>query len=132
MMTKYTDSHNALEVRQDIPIAFSSEKYELDMENKTYYCKWCNCNLILQDEGTREYMCAHCNATEFPELDQSDVRSSHDLEVPDTANPTEKDLAISYSPEPSLDKPPIELPGTFKALQNKGLRITNFREEIPQ
>jgi hypothetical protein len=40
-------------------------------------------------------------------------------------------VSIGIIPDVSIKKAP-EIKGTFKALKQKGLKITNFKEDIPQ
>ena len=46
---------------------------------------------------------------EYPESSQSDIRSSHELEVPDTTDPNDKELAVSYAPYVTIDNPRFNL-----------------------
>jgi hypothetical protein len=76
------------------------------------------------NEKTGEYLCLHDNISHFPEL--QDVRSKSRLVTPD--GPVEQPC-VSYTPELRIGKPEVEIKGTFKALQQKGIKIKDYREE---
>ena len=128
-MTKYFEGQNKIErLRQqkaDLPIAISGEEYTKP-EKPRYYCNNCNYNLVKISEN--EWFCNHCKSSVFPTSEE--VRSKSRLSVPTGRN---TDSLISYSPEPDdLTRKPVEPQGAFKALRDRGIKITSYKEESPK
>jgi hypothetical protein len=100
-------------------------------DRPVYLCSWCNCTLSkLQDAGKNNttYFCTRC-AIEF-DPESENLRKESKLVVPDrniepaaSTTPGNPDISIHHAPE---------LKGAFKALQQKGIKITNYKEDIPK
>ena len=93
-----------------------------------YLCNKCDgpLNKISDDE----WHCDQCRITTIPSVE--DVRTAQDIEVPQ--GPAQETL-VSTVPTGyeniKIHREP-ELKGSFKALRDKGIRITNYKEENPK
>jgi hypothetical protein len=110
-------------------VIISSEYYEDD--GPSYICSICNRTLNrLSDAGgnNQTYYCRFCNVEFDPESEN--VRRESKLSVPDRN--IEPAVATTPGiPDISIRKEP-EIKGGLKALQQKGLKITNYKEDIPR
>jgi hypothetical protein len=110
-------------------VIISSEYYEDD--RPSYICSICNRTLNrLSDAGgnNQTYYCRFCNVEFDPESEN--VRRESKLSVPDRN--IEPAVATTPGiPDISIRKEP-EIKGGLKALQQKGLKITNYKEDIPR
>jgi hypothetical protein len=110
-------------------VIISSEYYEDD--RASYICSICNRTLNrLSDAGgnNQTYYCRFCNVEFDPESEN--VRRESKLSVPDRN--IEPAVATTPGiPDISIRKEP-EIKGGLKALQQKGLKITNYKEDIPR
>jgi hypothetical protein len=110
-------------------VIISSEYYEDD--RPSYICSICNRTLNrLSDAGgnNQTYYCRFCNVEFDPESEN--VRRESKLSVPDRN--IEPAVATTPGiPDISIRKEP-EIKGGLKALQQKGLKITNYKENIPR
>ena len=110
-------------------VIISSEYYEDD--RLSYICSICNRILNrLSDAGgnNQTYYCRFCNVEFDPESEN--VRRESKLSVPDRN--IEPAVATTPGiPDISIRKEP-EIKGGLKALQQKGLKITNYKEDIPR
>jgi hypothetical protein len=108
-------------------VIISSEYYEDD--RPSYICSICNRTLNrLSDAGgnNQTYYCRFCNVEFDPESEN--VRRESKLSVPDRN--IEPAVATTPGiPDISIRKEP-EIKGGLKALQQKGLKITNYKEDI--
>jgi hypothetical protein len=123
-MTKYYDNNNKWRRDKDTPI--SVRNYEHD-EPKTYYCNNCNrtLNKPIDSSGQNtSYYCNNCSIEVIPSL--TEVRSASKLVTPE--GPIESP-SISYPPDLTIGKTPVEPKGVFAEMKKKGIKITNYREE---
>lgn len=119
-MTKYYN--NKPDPNADIPIAISDEYTKPDNDNTQYVCSYCQCNLIkMSEEG--EYYCNRCSISQYPDVE--DVRSKSRISTPLGLN---LEPCLSYLPDPNLQDNNPEIEGAFKALQDKGIKITRYEE----
>ena len=117
----------------DDKIVISSEYYEND--RPSYICSICNRTLSrLSDTGGNNstYWCRHCSV-EFNPAEEN-VRRESKLSVPDR----NIEPAVATTPgteylskQIEIRKEP-EIKGGLKALQQKGLKITSYKEDIPK
>jgi hypothetical protein len=114
----------------DDKIIISSEYYE-NVRPSSYICSICNRTLSrLSDAGgnNQTYYCRFCNVEFDPESEN--VRRESKLSVPDRN--IEPAVATTPGiPDISIRKEP-EIKGGLKALQQKGLKITDYKENIPR
>jgi hypothetical protein len=114
----------------DDKIIISSEYYE-NVRPSSYICSICNRTLSrLSDAGgnNQTYYCRFCNVEFDPESEN--VRRESKLSVPDRN--IEPAVATTPGiPDISIRKEP-EIKGGLKALQQKGLKITDYKEDIPR
>jgi hypothetical protein len=113
-------------IKTDTPVTIASSSYEISNEERIYYCN-CNRRLDIMNKAEGEYFCTHCSISYYPEHQQ--VRSSSRLVAHEGPN---ENPCVSYSPEPTIDKPPIEVKGGLKVLKDKGIKITNYSENEGQ
>jgi hypothetical protein len=114
----------------DDKIIISSEYYE-NVRPSSYICSICNRTLSrLSDAGgnNQTYYCRFCNVEFDPESEN--VRRESKLSVPNRN--IEPAVATTPGiPDISIRKEP-EIKGGLKALQQKGLKITDYKEDIPR
>ena len=114
---------------RDDKVIISSEYFE--DTRPSYICSICNQTLIrLTDAGMNNtsFWCRNCTVEFNPE--EENVRRESKISVPDRNQET----LVSNTPgipDISIRKEP-ELSPTFKALQQKGLRIKDYHEDIPK
>lgn len=122
-MTKYYEEQNKIErMRQqkaDLPIAINAEHAKED--KKRYYCNYCQYNLV--KISAQEYFCNHCKTSAFPNIEQ--LRSKSKITTPIRLN---MEPCLSYAPEPNISKPEVEIKGGLKALKDRGIKITSYKE----
>ena len=97
-------------------------------ERPSFICSICNRTLSRLTDGggnNSTYWCRNCSVEFDPELEN--VRRESKISVPDrnqetlaATTPGIPDISIHHTPEPK---------GAFKALQQKGIKITNYKEE---
>jgi hypothetical protein len=119
-MTKYYNNKQNLDA--DSPIAISEEYSKPDNHGIEYVCNYCHFNLTKMSENG-EYYCNRCSISQYPDVE--DVRSKSKITTPIGMN---LEPALSYLPDPNLKEANPEVKGTFKALQDKGIRITKYEE----
>jgi DNA-directed RNA polymerase subunit RPC12/RpoP len=120
----YSDKHK---FKQDKDTPISVRDYTNDDEDKTYYCNNCQRNLskLIDSSGQNpSYYCNHCSIEIIPSL--TEVRSKSKWDVPE--GPIEHP-SVSYPPEPTIGRTPVEPKGTFKMLRDRGMKIKNYKEE---
>jgi hypothetical protein len=114
--------------KKDDKVVISSEFYKND--RPSYLCSWCNCTLSkLQDAGQHNitYFCTRC-AIEFdPEYEN--LRKESKLVVPGNSEPAVTSIQTNMADEVEIRHTP-EIKGSFKALRDKGLKITNYKEDV--
>jgi hypothetical protein len=114
---------------KDDKVIISSEYFE--DTRPSFICSICNQTLIrLTDSSLQNtaFWCRNCSVEFNPE--EENVRRESKLSVPDR----NIEPAVSTTPgipDISIRKEP-ELSPTFKALQQKGLRIKDYKEDIPK
>jgi hypothetical protein len=89
-----------------------------------FYCDSChrNLNKLIDKSGENiSYYCNNCNVETFP---TEQIRSKSRLSTPD--GPIEEP-GVSYAPEIGLRKKK-EVKGGLRAMQEKGYKITNYKE----
>jgi hypothetical protein len=97
-------------------------------QDKKYICNSCNFVLTVKIDDKTWY-CNRCQIEVMPEI--QDLRTDEDISVPQGPN---TETLISTTPNPSyqgIRKGP-KLECSFKALKDKGLKITNYREDKPK
>jgi hypothetical protein len=112
--------------KKDDKVIISSEYFTND--RPSYICSFCSQTLIkLSDAAGNNNMwwCRNCSVQWDPE--EENLRKESKITVPDR-NIEPAVATTSGIPDISIHHTP-ELKGAFKALQEKGLRITDYREE---
>jgi hypothetical protein len=113
----------------DEKVIISSEYFTND--RPSYICSICNRTLSrLSDAGGNNstYFCTNCSVTY--DIDIENVRRESKLSVP---NRNEETLVAQTPgiPDVSIRHTP-EIKGGLKALQEKGIKITDYKEDIPR
>ena len=112
----------------DLPIAISGEKFE-GAETPELICPSC-WYITKQRYGVdHEYTCNHCGHISNPA--QEELRTKSKLSV---RGSRDKESRVAYPKDPNEDffnKDNIEPQGAFKALQDRGLKITTYSEIGP-
>jgi hypothetical protein len=104
------------------------EEYDVP-EITTFICNYCNRDLIKLSDSSGNNVSWYCNHCSIPfEPENESIRHKQKLEVPDrnvepaiATTPGIPDIRIHHEPEPK---------GAFKALQQKGLKITDYKEDV--
>jgi hypothetical protein len=81
----------------------------------------CQCSLIKMSED--EYYFNRCSVSQYPDIES--VRSKSRLSTPIGLN---LEPCLSYLPDGNPTPKDIEPEGAFKALQDKGIKITSYDE----
>jgi hypothetical protein len=114
-------------------IIISSEQYSGE-DRPTYYCDTCHCVLARLSDSNNQNESYYCNKCSIDYPDTTNIRQQLKVTVPDRNTETQvsnapgqdylnKRVEIHHEPEPK---------GAFKALQQKGIKITNYKEDIPR
>src|SRR5262245_51081908 len=126
-MTKYHDKHFS-SFKNDMAIVGEEEIKQIENKgNNNFICEFCRCTLIkiIDSSGQNpSYYCSHCGITKY---DIVDLRSESYIETSD--GPVE-DPSLSYAPEPRLKRKRKEIKGGLKALQDKGIHISSYKEGV--
>jgi hypothetical protein len=126
-MTIYHDKNRRGSEPADTPIVAS---YNNNNESKEYVCSYCNRTMIkLQDRNSANisYFCNACNIqTNVEETDNLRTRSR--LQMPEGVNTNP--YASTKFPEPTVGKSPPPVRGSFAELQRRGIKITNYKDEV--
>jgi DNA-directed RNA polymerase subunit RPC12/RpoP len=113
----------------DDKVIVSSEYF--DDTTPSYICSICNQTLIRLTDSSMQntaFWCRNCSVEFDPESEN--VRRESKLSVPNRN--IEPAVATTPGiPDISIRKDP-EIKGGLKALQQKGLKITNYKEDIPR
>lgn len=108
----------------DTPIPISEEYTRPDNDKTQYVCSYCQCNLAKINE--EEWYCNRCSLFQYPNIES--VRSKSRISTPIGLN---MEPLVSYTEDPDArffkDKTP-EPKGGFKALKDRGIRITSYKE----
>lgn len=126
-MTKYYDNRNYgyRYTERDTPIVASGDYEQMD-SRKEHYCPYCQLKLsrLMDSSGQNPSLyCSKC-IIEYP--DKSEVKSKSHLSTPQKSN--NENPAVAYPPEPGLRRKKNEPRGTFKLLQDRGEKISNYHE----
>lgn len=117
----------------DYKVTISSEYYGND--RPSYICSICSQTLVrLTDAGmnNQTYWCRNCSVEYDPAAEN--IRRESKISVPDR---NEETLVSTTPGQEYLNKQievkhEQEIKGSFKELQKKGLKITNYEEHIPK
>ena len=118
---------------KDDNVIISSEQYTGE-ERPTYSCNTCHCSLVRLSDRNNQNESWYCNRCSIEYPDATNIRHQLKISVPDRNPETlvsttpgqdylNKSVEINHTPEPK---------GTFKVLQQKGIKITNYKEDIPR
>jgi hypothetical protein len=125
-LTKYYSDSHKYEPRDDLPISVTN--YENIDNRADRWCPYCRCRLmrILDYSGRNpNWYCSRCSINYD---NPSDTKSQSYLGIPAKSN--DSSPAVSYPPEPSIGKQPVEPKGGFAALKARGLKIINYKEGV--
>jgi hypothetical protein len=103
-------------------------------EQPSYICDNCHCSLVRLSDRNNQNESYYCNRCSIEYPDATNIRHQLKISVPDRSTETlvsttpgqdylNKSVEINHTPEPK---------GTFKVLQQKGIKITNYKEDIPR
>jgi hypothetical protein len=124
-LTKYYQNKNRFEKYNDTPISLPN--YEQIESRNERYCPYCQIKLsrLLDSSGLNpSWYCSKC-VIDYP--DKSETKSESYLSTPRKSN--NENPAVSYAPEPTIGKKPIEYKGGFSQLAKQGRRITYYHDE---
>jgi uncharacterized Zn ribbon protein len=113
---------------KDDKVVISSEYYTNEIK-PSFLCSFCNQTLVrLTDSSLQNtsFWCRQCSFEWNPE--DENLRRESKITVPDRSI----EPAVSTTPgipDISIHKEP-ELKGSFKALKDRGLKITNYKEDV--
>lgn len=116
---------------KDEKVIISSEYFQND--RPSYICDICNQTLVrLTDAGmnNQTYWCRHCSVEWDPT--KQNIRRESKLSVPDrNIEPSVTSINFDYNQNVAIRHEP-DIKGAFKELKNRGLKITNYKEDIPK
>ena len=118
---------------KDDNIIISSEQYSGE-DRPIYYCDNCHCTLVRLSDSNNQNESYYCNRCSIDYLDTANIRQQLKVTVPDRNTET----LVSTTPgQDYLNKrveirKEQEIKGGLKALQQKGIKITNYKEDIPK
>jgi hypothetical protein len=128
-MTKYhNDNEKNRLIKDDTPISIAEEtiSYDYDYNKREYFCKHCSRKLFRLTDSSGKNQSYYCNFCSIEFDLGAELRSKSKLTVPDGVN---REAFVSTKfPEYTVGKEPVEYKGAFKALQQKGIKITNYKE----
>ena len=110
----------------------SSEYFQDD--RPSYICNICNQGPLIRltDAGMNNtsFWCRHCSVEWNPE--EENVRRESKLSVPDrNVEPAVTSIQYDYNKDVEIRHEP-EIKGGLKALKEKGIKITDYKEDIPR
>lgn len=117
-------------INRDIVTA-GEEQWAQDPDDVEYSCKYCNrimhkTKLIDSSGQNPSYgWSLYCSSCGISSQVEEDTRKKSKVKV-HKGKITE--LAVSYAPEPGLKRKNKEPKGTFKKLQERGIKITDYHE----
>jgi hypothetical protein len=114
--------------KKEDKVVIAGEAYDAP-EITTFICNYCNRDLIKLSDSSGKNVSWYCNSCSIPfEPENESIRHKQKLEVPDrniepavATTPGIPDISIYHTPEPK---------GAFKALQQKGSKITDYKEDV--
>jgi hypothetical protein len=128
-MTRYLDQKRIAQSNNDISIIGEEQLREIDNRDhpRTYSCDYCHRTLsrLIDSSGNNADICYYCNYCKTTKYDIEELRSESYLE---TSEGPVTDPYVSYAPEPTIKRKKKEPKGGFKALQDKGIKITSYTE----
>jgi hypothetical protein len=115
-MTKYYQDRHKFDRNDDTPIAVRD--YTNTSSDHTYYCSWCQRQLVKLRGRSGEnitYYCNFCSIESNPE--EKELRSKSRIEPHEGTNKTP--LASTKFTEPTLGKKKVEIEGALAELQKR-------------
>ena len=124
-MTKYFEDRNKFR-KEETPIVAGSE-WTRDPKRE-YICSYCRRTLhrLADKNGLNEsFFCSFCSIESLPE---EDLRSKSKIAPPERIDNSDNP-SVSYAPEVGIKRKNKEPKGTFRTLQERGIKITNYSEK---
>ena len=125
-MTKYLSDKYGYGYRPntDSPIVYGEEEWNAE-SRPPYICDFCHHTLVkLQNKTNVSWFCRNCN-TEYDPETETELRSESKISM---AEGPVTDPSVSYAPQAGLKRKKNEPRGSFRKLQERGIRITNYIE----
>jgi predicted RNA-binding Zn-ribbon protein involved in translation (DUF1610 family) len=103
-------------------------------DRPTYYCDNCHCTLVRLSDSNNQNESYYCNRCSIDYPDTTNIRQQLKVTVPDRNTET----LVSTTPGQDYLNKSVqirkeqEIKGGLKALQQKGIKITNYKEGIPK
>jgi predicted RNA-binding Zn-ribbon protein involved in translation (DUF1610 family) len=103
-------------------------------DRPTYYCDNCHCTLVRLSDSNNQNESYYCNRCSIDYPDTTNIRQQLKVTVPDRNTET----LVSTTPGQDYLNKSVqirkeqEIKGGLKALQQKGIKITNYKEDIPK
>jgi hypothetical protein len=128
-MTKYYSDKNKFVTGKpvDTPISIPAERYDDSILRREYSCEYCHRTLnklIDSSHQNPSWYCSSCNIKVIPS-EEAELRARSRLKVP--SGPIQE-AAVAYAPEKGLKRKKNEPKGTFRRMQERGIKITNYSE----
>jgi hypothetical protein len=123
-MTIYLDDQHKYRQNNDTPIVYGEEEWHAE-SRPPYICDFCHHTLIkLQDRSglSISWYCNNCKSEYDPEVELR-TKSKISMSEGSTKNPS-----VAYPPEAQLKRKKNEPRGSFRRLQERGIKITNYQE----
>jgi hypothetical protein len=125
-MTKWYDDQHKYRPDSDTPISVGGNWYR--EPQREFYCEYCQRRLskLQNNTGNVSYYCSACSVEVDPSL--TEVRSKSRLSTPE--GPPETPYVSTKFTEPTVGRKPVEPKGSFAALRARGIKITNYKDEV--
>jgi hypothetical protein len=112
-------------MKNDSPISIAEETIRYD-NKREYFCKHCSRKLFRLTDSSGKNQAHYCNLCSIEFDLGTELRSKSKLTTPEGVN---REAFVSTKfPEYIVGKEPVEYKGAFKALQQKGIKITSYKE----
>jgi hypothetical protein len=125
-MTIYYEK-NSIKKDNDTPISIAEETLgNHDYDKREYFCKHFSRKLFRLTDSSGKNQAHYCNFCSIEFDLGTELRSKSKLTTPEGVN---REAFVSTKfPEYTIGKEPVQYKGAFKALRDKGIKITSYKE----
>ena len=125
-MTKYLSDKYATHPKDIITIG---NDWTEDYDNTEYSCKYCRRIMhktkIIDSSGQNPSYSVYCASCGILSEVEEDTRKKSKVKV-HKGKVTDANLGVAYVPEKTIARKKTEPKGTFRMLQERGIKITNY------
>jgi len=111
-LTKYLNDKYGVRNNRDTPIVAGSSEWTRD-NSRIPMCQWCRRDLVKLQDRNNINISWFCSFCQIETLDEDDnLRSKNKIVSPERTDNSDNP-SVSYAPEPSLKRKPVEYKGGF-------------------